>query len=486
MDINDVYTDRKNKDSPNFNPKRSSIMLDEETVKNHIDEVVKRQLSSQFNFNATTPQPFTGKGSKKKIMGSTSGHQRFLNDPSMDDESADNAPHRLSVRGDDMKSQRSFKTQMTAKSKFLNGGGVKFVTGGSLAPVGIMKKETQKDTSRSSIMLKQTLGTETLVDKIIEMVEGKEDLQEWPIDAHENPNLRESLSYTKMINEVNHREPREIDSSGTISQLQVCGSSTGCMTTKKDWRKGDTEQLGLGINLYLKTLKYFSCLFFFFFLLSLPSLFIYNMGGTAYDDHRIGVQRLIASTTTGNLGSPSEIVASAAVVPNTRNMAAYVPIDCKDKFKTMSDIVHFGLAYKDYTSVGFGLNVTVRTIDRCSYGMMKDQRTDGFLEEAFNADCLGKQRCNLFLDFDKVFDSDCQYEMSRRLAGKTFYGPPKVYLLTMCSRDSIEVTENWDLPWDRASMVVVWIDILIVFCFILAIFRLKFYSDMVIMDHKDG
>ena len=154
-------------------------------------------------------------------------------------------------------------------------------------------------------MLKKTLGTENLVDKILNMVKtDADDLTDWPNDAFENPKLRESLSYTKMLNEVNHREPREIDSSGSISQLKVCGSSTGWFSTWKKCRKSDTEQLGLGINLYLLTLKYFACLFLLCLLLSIPSLMIYSSGGHAYDIHRVSTQKYIAKTTAGNLGSP--------------------------------------------------------------------------------------------------------------------------------------------------------------------------------------
>ena len=135
--------------------------------------------------------------------------------------------------------------------------------------------------------------------------------------------------------------------------------------------------------MYLLTLKYFACMFFFFFILSIPPLMMYSYGGHAYDHHRVGTQRLLAATTTGSLGSPQEIEASAVTLPNTRNLGAYIWAECSDHSKKISDLLHFGMAFQNFTTVGFGMNVTVRTIDRCSYGMMKDERSDQALENVF-------------------------------------------------------------------------------------------------------
>ena len=112
-------------------------------------------------------------------------------------------------------------------------------------------------------------------------------------------------------------------------------------------------------------------------------------------------------------------------------------INCGSGQKVMSDIMHFGMAYKNYSTQGFGMNVTVRTIDRCSYGMQQDENADWNLEQLFAKECLGQAKCRIYLDLEKVFDRDCHYEMRRRTNGFQFYGPPKVYLLTMCKQESI-------------------------------------------------
>jgi len=46
------------------------------------------------------------------------------------------------------------------------------------------------------------------------------------------------------------------------------------------------ENLGLGVNLYFKMLKYFGCVFFCFFLLSLFPMILY-LNGNGYAAHPV-------------------------------------------------------------------------------------------------------------------------------------------------------------------------------------------------------
>ena len=59
-------------------------------------------------------------------------------------------------------------------------------------------------------MLESIQVTEDLVEKILYWIEENEDDEDWPDDTVPNDKLIKNLSYTKMINEVNHLEPREI------------------------------------------------------------------------------------------------------------------------------------------------------------------------------------------------------------------------------------------------------------------------------------
>lgn len=79
-------------------------------------------------------------------------------------------------------------------------------------------------------ILDEVVGTETLIEKLLQMFdEDKIELedQEWPEDTIKNPKLIKSLSYTKMKNEINHREPRNITEAGTIEPHELCDTSFG-------------------------------------------------------------------------------------------------------------------------------------------------------------------------------------------------------------------------------------------------------------------
>ena len=63
-------------------------------------------------------------------------------------------------------------------------------------------------------MLQSVLGTENLIEKILEIFEAQEDQVDWPADAEPNPKIQQRLSYTKMLNEINHLEPRGYTAAG--------------------------------------------------------------------------------------------------------------------------------------------------------------------------------------------------------------------------------------------------------------------------------
>jgi hypothetical protein len=99
-------------------------------------------------------------------------------------------------------------------------------------------------------------------------------------DDDQDPDSRKNISYVKMMNEINQREARVTDKiTGKPRPIPICGSSVGWHSSSRSTRQGDLGLLGPGINLYFKMLKYFSCTFFIFFLISLPSIFIFWSGG---------------------------------------------------------------------------------------------------------------------------------------------------------------------------------------------------------------
>lgn len=134
------------------------------------------------------------------------------------------------------------------------------------------KSQLQEKAKR---MLETAQGTEELVEKVLLWIEQNEEDQDWPDDTIPNEYLIKNLSYTKMVNEVNHTEPRTIKPSQEVDKFPIFGSGVGMHTTYKKWRRSDLEILGPGILLYLKMLKYWGCCFMLLFLISIPSILIY-------------------------------------------------------------------------------------------------------------------------------------------------------------------------------------------------------------------
>ena len=176
----------------------------------------------------------------------------------------------------------------------------------NLAPIGMRMPEGEKShlQEKAKRMLETAQGTEELVEKILLWIEQNEEDQEWPDDTVPNEFLISNLSFTKMINEVNHKEPRTIKPSQEVGKFPIWGSSVGMHTTYKKYRRSNLEILGPGILLYLKMLKYWGVCFLIMFLISIPSILIYYYG-THYDSYPVFLPRLFAQSTRGNLGRSS-------------------------------------------------------------------------------------------------------------------------------------------------------------------------------------
>jgi len=95
------------------------------------------------------------------------------------------------------------------------------------------------------------------------------------MDTTMNKEVKVGLSHGKMVNEINHRELRSFSEENLIRQVPLCGSSTGRHSYHPENRLSDLQGLGIGVNLYLKLLKYLQCMFFIFALLSIPALLLF-------------------------------------------------------------------------------------------------------------------------------------------------------------------------------------------------------------------
>jgi hypothetical protein len=81
----------------------------------------------------------------------------------------------------------------------------------NLPVVGLKKPEKKKlnEVEEAVSKLNQDVGTEKMIKNILRFLEKQQKKEaKWPIDAMFNKKIKESLSYSKMINEINHRKPR--------------------------------------------------------------------------------------------------------------------------------------------------------------------------------------------------------------------------------------------------------------------------------------
>jgi len=81
-----------------------------------------------------------------------------------------------------------------------------------------LKRATAAITPRNNIYQKK-VSTEHIVTKMLAFLkaQSKDELEDqWPQDALPNVKLKKGLSYSKMINVVNHIAPRSFDEEGFI------------------------------------------------------------------------------------------------------------------------------------------------------------------------------------------------------------------------------------------------------------------------------
>jgi len=92
-----------------------------------------------------------------------------------------------------------------------------------------------------------------------------------------------------------------------------------------------------------------------------------------------------------------------------------------------ADIIGFGLADKNNTIVGQGLEARVTTMEKCKFGQLPDLRKEWNIMESFDKECAGKSGCNFTLDFPTFFSQECTDEVRRRIDGNHERGPNRVY-----------------------------------------------------------
>jgi hypothetical protein len=171
-----------------------------------------------------------------------------------------------------------------------------------------LKKSLTIKSEKRDFSKDKPIGTELVIEKMLMYEAGNdEDLDDWNmLDSDLDSDQPEHISYKKMMNEMLQREARHIDDKGHNVLYQVCGSKVGRHSSSRKNRVSELEDLGPGIVLYFKMLKYFQCCFFMFTLISIPILML-CISGHAYVNEPMVVSRWLSSLSLGGIDEKHNI-----------------------------------------------------------------------------------------------------------------------------------------------------------------------------------
>jgi hypothetical protein len=108
------------------------------------------------------------------------------------------------------------------------------------------------------------------------------------------------LSYTDMIKAIEKKQPCRIVN-GKPALYSWCGSRTGWHCACKKMRQSDIREMGVGISVYFKMLKFLMCLFLWFSFLSIPAYVFYSTGNEA-GLKDTSIKYVLSALSLGNIG----------------------------------------------------------------------------------------------------------------------------------------------------------------------------------------
>ena len=117
----------------------------------------------------------------------------------------------------------------------------------------------------------------------------------WANDADNN------LSCAKMLHVVSVRHPRKVLATGERVTHSWCFTRTGYHCFCKSWRRSDIRDMGVGISVYFKFLKFMMLLFLWFSFLSIPAYFFY-LSGNQSGVPDTTIKYALSAPTLGNIG----------------------------------------------------------------------------------------------------------------------------------------------------------------------------------------
>jgi len=96
------------------------------------------------------------------------------------------------------------------------------------------------------------------------------------------------------------RHPHKVINGRRMS-MKCCGAKTGWHCACKRMRESDFREMGVGISVYFKFLKFMMLLFLWFTVLSIPAYFFYYTGNQTPVQKK-DLNYALSALTLGNIG----------------------------------------------------------------------------------------------------------------------------------------------------------------------------------------
>ena len=182
----------------------------------------------------------------------------------------------------------------------------------------------------------------------------------------------------------------------------------------RSYRKTDLAELGTGVCLYFKMLKFLMGLFLLFTVLSIPQYYFYWAGNNYLmpqpNTDFNSIDYILSSLTIGNLGE-------AQISCTSSKVSAYKPvsINMTCSFGTFSEVNEFGLSTNETSCTVVDYYTRTLNLDpKCNSKVMPSRKADNF-RLFFAQTCFNRSQCVLSFKFNDYFsDANCWSQISSK------------------------------------------------------------------------
>mmetsp|Transcript_26165 Transcript_26165/g.29977 ORF Transcript_26165/g.29977 Transcript_26165/m.29977 type:complete len:1296 (-) Transcript_26165:170-4057(-) len=284
------------------------------------------------------------------------------------------------------------------------------------------------------------------------------------VKVKEYDDMKNGISFKKLIDTINRTHPRRVfkhHGKVRMAPYPVCKTQTGWHGGSAEGTRSAFEEMGTGIVLYFKFIKFLISLFACLMILSAPSVYFYLSAGkiTAGEDSEVSYKDVLSSTTLGNLGA-EENVCRYGTLPAAGTTAdgdndLYVVCN----YGKIAALSKFGLGTTDSTC---GTGATdLQYIDECEYRNL-DESYQKLIESKFQP-CLEDRECKISLTRE-LFPDNCLQS----------YSQSNVFVRALCKDETVhEPMSDIDYKKSDIGFVVGCTDAFATLIFIMLVIKLS-------------